>query len=52
MDRICRTHRFLREKHIYFLLWLAFGVWVVLHFNMANYGSPLTDDTGRPLFHH
>lgn len=49
MDRLRLWHRFLCEKHIYFVLWVAAGLWVLIHFNVYNWGLPLTDDQGHLL---
>jgi hypothetical protein len=49
MDRLRLWHRFLCDKHIYFALWVAAGLWVLIHYDVYNLGLPLTDDLGRPL---
>jgi hypothetical protein len=49
LDSIKRAHLFLVRKHIYFIVWLLFGLWVIKHFDLFGLGLPLTDDQGHSL---
>lgn len=48
---IRRIHQFCCDKYVYMWLSVAVFLWVCVHYNIYNWGMPLTDDQGRPLYH-
>lgn len=52
LSRLRLVHRFMIDKYGYMILSVLLGLWIMAHYNVYNWGLPLTtDDRGVPLYH-